>query len=193
MGAPRTTRTRALPGSQGLYPRRGGLQIPPGRPVSWRLLVALCSEPAAEEGRDSPTFSPPQHLQAGLSLQGKSLGVMARSQAEGPQQATGNQQLQRLLQFSISGAGSRSSAGRLAVGWFFREGECLRRRALDHCIWNPGGGVSPEDKKTAAHGSPLMDPAALRTRGPGIHPDVLRWRWGNRAHLCLNFRSPEKP
>lgn len=163
--------------------------------ASCELEASSCSVlRACSRGRKrQPHPQPPQRLQAGPSLQGKSLGVMARSPAEGPQQATGNQQLQRLLQFSISGAGSRSSAGRLAVGWFFREGECLRRRALARCIWNPGGGVSPEDKKTAAHGSPLMDPAALRTRGPGVPPDVLRGRRGNRAHLCLNLQSPGKP
>lgn len=152
----------------GPLPTAGGPQIPPGRAVSWRLLATLCSERAAEEGRASPTPSPPQRRQAGLSpraplpaptvaagrseSQGKSLGVMARSQAEGPQQTAGNQQLQRLLQFSISGSGSRSSAGRLPVRWFFRGGECLKRETLDR-MWNPGGGVSPEEKGTAAHGS----------------------------------------
>lgn len=97
--------------------------------ASCELEASSCSVlRACSRGRKrQPHPQPPQRLQAGPSLQGKSLGVMARSPAEGPQQATGNQQLQRLLQFSISGAGSRSSAGRLAVGWFFREGECLRK------------------------------------------------------------------
>ena len=64
---------------------------------------------ACSRGRDCPTPSPQLRLQAGLSLQGKSLGVMARSQAEGPQQATGNQQLQRLLSsaFQAQEAGSQ--------------------------------------------------------------------------------------
>lgn len=108
---------------------------------------------ACSSGRKSqPTPSPCQRLQEGLSPQGKSLGVMAKSQAEGPQQTAGNQQLRRILQFSIPGSGSRSSAGRLTVRWFFREGECLRRGALDR-MWNPGGGVCPEDKGIASHGS----------------------------------------
>lgn len=119
---------------------------------------------ACSSGRKSqPTPSPCQRLQAGLSPQGKSLGVMAKSQAEGPQQTAGNQQLQRILQFSIPGSGSRSSAGRLTVRWFFREGECLRRGALDP-MWNPGGGVCPEDKGTASHGSCRW---ARCLRGPG--------------------------
>lgn len=64
---------------------------------------------ACSRGRDCPTPSPPQRPQAGLSLQGKSLGVMERSQAEGPQQATRNQQLQRLLSsaFQAQEAGSQ--------------------------------------------------------------------------------------
>lgn len=58
---------------------------------------------------------------------------MPEIQAGGPQQAARSWRLQRLHQFSkarsasvISGGGSQSFAGKLAMLWFFREREFLR-------------------------------------------------------------------
>ena len=131
--------------------------------ASCGLEASGCGAQSLQQRKRLPHPQPPTASAGRSESPGQKPGSDGEESSRGAAAGHRESAASKAPEFSISGTGSRFSAGRLARQWFFRKGECLRRGALDR-IWNPGVGVSLEDKKSSSQ-PPTDGPRSSEDQG----------------------------